>query len=97
MIFLVREVVTVINGTSALILALQAIGVKRGDEVLVQSMTYLSSFQAITALGAKPIPCDIKEDFTISLKDAQKKISKKTKAIMPVHYAGDPGDLDQNI
>lgn len=93
--FFGREVVTVINGTSALVLALQAIGVKRGDEVLVQSMTYLSSFQAISALGANPIPCDIKKDFTISLKDAQKKISKKTKAIMPVHYAGDPGNLNQ--
>ncbi len=93
--FFGREVVTVINGTSALLLGLQALGVKRGDEVLVQSMTYLSSFQAISALGAKPIPCDINDDFTISLEDAQKKISKKTKAIMPVHYAGDPGELDK--
>jgi dTDP-4-amino-4,6-dideoxygalactose transaminase len=75
--FFGREVVTVINGTSALLLGLQALGVKRGDEVLVQSMTYLSSFQAISALGAKPIPCDINEDFTISLEDAQKKKFRK--------------------
>jgi len=91
--FLNNNVTTVINGTSGLMMALQAIGIKSGDEVLVQSITYLSSFQAISALGAKPIACDVDENMNISLQDAQKKITKKTKAIMPVHYAGDPGNL----
>lgn len=93
--FFKNDVATVINGTTGLMLALQAVGVKKGDEVLVQSITYLASFQAISALGAKPIPCDIGEDFTISLNDAATKLTKKTKVIMPVHYAGDPGNLNE--
>lgn len=93
--FLNTNVSTVINGTTALSLALQSIDIKKGDEVLVQSLTYLSSFQAITSVGAKPVACDVNPDMTICLNDAQSKITKKTKAIMPVHYAGDPGNLDE--
>ena len=54
-----RPVVTVVNGTAALHLALESCGIGKDDEVLVQSITYLASFQAISASGAKPIPCDI--------------------------------------
>lgn len=93
--FFGREVVCVNTGTSALQLALQAVGIGRGDEVLVQSLTYVASFQAISATGAIPIPCEIYEDtLTINLNDAQKRITKNTKAIMPVHYSGKPGDLN---
>mgnify|MGYP001168967589 CR=1 FL=1 len=92
--FFNREVVCVVNGTSALHLALQAIGVSKGDEVLVQSVTYLSSYQSITATGAKPISCDVNiNNMSINLEDAKKKITSKTKAIMPVLYAGNPGNL----
>ncbi len=92
--FFKREALCVINGTAALQLALEAIGVKEGDEVIVPSLTYISSFQAISATGAKPIPCDINLDtFTIDINDAQKCISKYTKVIMPVHYAGGVGNL----
>ena len=95
-LFFKRKSLCVVNGTAALQLALQAIGLKKGDEVLVQSLTYLSSFQAISAVGAKPIACDIKlNSGTIDIKDARKKITKKTKAIMPVHYAGGVGDLKE--
>ena len=74
-------------------LALQAIGIKRGDEVLVQSLTYLSSFQAISATGAVPVACDVKlNSGTIDLLDARK--INKTKAIMPVHWVI-VGDLDE--
>jgi len=90
-----RPAICVVNGTAALQLALQAAGVGEGDEVLIQSMTYVASFQAIRATGAKPIACEIyPDDFTIDLKDAQNKISARTKAIMPVHYSGGGGDLD---
>ena len=90
--FFKRKALCVVNGTAALQLALQSIGIKRGDEVLVQSLTYLSSFQSISACGAIPVACDIKlETGTIDLDDAKKKITKKTKAIMPVHYAGNVG------
>jgi dTDP-4-amino-4,6-dideoxygalactose transaminase len=84
-----------VNGTAALHLALQAAGVGQGDEVLVQSLTYVASFQAITATGAKPVACDIlAATACIDLSDAARKITPKTKAIMPVHYAGGVGHLD---
>lgn len=92
--FLGRRVVCVANGTSALQLALQACGIKPGDEVLVQSLTYVATFQAISASGATPIACDIcPKTFTIDLDDASKKVTSRTKAIVPVHYAGGVGPL----
>ena len=94
--FLGRNVVCVSNGTAALQLSLQAAGIGIGDEVLVQSLTYLATFQAITATGATPIPCDIDlKTFTIDINDAKKKLSKKTAAIIPVHYSGGVGNLDE--
>jgi dTDP-4-amino-4,6-dideoxygalactose transaminase len=93
--FFERPVVCVANGTSALHLSCQALGIGAGDEVLVQSLTYIASFQAISATGATPIACDINPStLTINLEDARKRITSKTKAIMPVHYAGGVGDLD---
>ncbi len=93
--FFGRPTVCVVNGTAALHLALQAAGVGKGDEVLVQSLTYVASFQAITATGAKPVACDILPSTAcIDLSDAAVKITPNTKAIMPVHYAGGVGHLD---
>lgn len=93
--FLGRDVVCVSNGTAALQLSLQAAGIGIGDEVLVQSLTYLATFQAITATGATPIPCDIDlKTFTIDVNDANKKLSEKTAAIIPVHYSGGVGNLE---
>ena len=57
--FFGRPTVCVANGTMALQLALQACGIGIGDEVLVQSLTYVASFQAISATGAKPVACDV--------------------------------------
>jgi len=95
-ILLQRPVTTVVNGTAALHLALQSCGIGKDDEVLVQSITYLASFQAISASGAKPIPCDINLDtFTIDIEDAKKRLTSKTKAIMPVHYGGELGNYKQ--
>ena len=85
----------VVNGTAALQLAIQSVNISNGDEVLVPSLTYVSNFQSITANSAIPIPCDIDPDtLVIDVKDAEKKITKKTKAIMTVHYAGGVGDLE---
>ncbi len=90
-----EHVVCVNSGTAALHLAFMGIGLKPGDEVLVQSITYVASFQAITAAGARPVACEVlPETCTIDLRDAEKRITPKTKAIMPVHYAGRTGDLD---
>lgn len=93
--FFGREVVCVCNGTAALQLALQGVNVGAGAEVLVQSLTYLASFQSISATGAKPVACDINpETLTINLDDAERRLTEKTKAIMPVHYAGGAVGLD---
>ncbi|MEC8458235.1 MAG: DegT/DnrJ/EryC1/StrS family aminotransferase [Bacteroidota bacterium] len=89
-----RPSTCVINGTAALHLALQAVGVGLGDEVLVPSITYVSSFQAIAATGATPISCEIDPaTFCLDVKDAEARITEKTKAIMPVHYAGGMGSI----
>lgn len=91
-----REVCCVVNGTAALQLALQACEIKVDDEVIVPSLTYVSSFQAIKATGAKPIACDINIDtLCICINDLERKITSKTRAIMPVHYSGGCGDLDE--
>lgn len=94
--FFGREVVCVVNGTAALQLALQAADIGSGDEVLVQSLTYVASFQAITAVGAKPIACEVSQQtLTIDLRDAKSKLTPKVKAIMPVHYSGGVGNLSE--
>ena len=82
------EVVCVNTATSALQLALSALDIGLNDEVLVPSITYIGGFQAISAIGAKPIPCEINpETLFIDVDDAKRKVTNKTKAIMPVHYA----------
>jgi dTDP-4-amino-4,6-dideoxygalactose transaminase len=89
------NVVCVNTGTSALQLSLEAV-IQKGDEVLVPSLTFLSSFQAITAAGGIPIACEVyANSLTIDLEDALKKITNKTKVIMPVHYASNPYKLNQ--
>ena len=88
-------VVCVGSGTAALHLAVQAV-TKPSDEVLVQSLTFVSSYQAISATGAKPISCDVHpETITIDLSDAKYRLTQKTQAIMPVHYASNPGNLEK--
>ncbi len=90
-----REVVAVSSGTSALFLALDALGVKAGDEVIVPSLTFCASVQAITATGAKPVFCDVDADTAnLDLEDAARCITPRTRAIMPVHYAGNPCNQD---
>ena len=90
-----REVIAVNTGTSAIHLALDAIGISDGDEVLLPSFTFVATAQAITACGAKPVFCDINPDsLLIDIKDIERKITSRTKAIIPVHYAGYPCDMD---
>ncbi len=89
-----RPVVCVVNGTAALQLALQACGIGAGDEVLVQSLTYVASFQAISATGAVAMACDVDpQTLTLDLADAERRVTPKTRAIMPVHYSGGVGAL----
>ena len=90
-----KEVICVNTGTAALHLATECLGIGPGDEVLVPTITYVASFQAITAAGAKPVACDVTSDRVfIDLKDAERRLTSRTKAIMPVHYASDSQDMD---
>lgn len=94
--FFGRDVTLVNSGTAALHLAVQGAGIKEDDEVLVQSLTYVACFQAIRATGGVPVACEVDDDtLTIDLVDAERKLTPKTKAIMPIHYAGNPGNLDE--
>lgn len=89
-------VVCVNTGTSALHIALAALDIGLGDEVLVPSITYVASLQAISATGATPVLCDVLENNAfIDLSDASKRITPKTKAIMPVHYASNCYGMDK--
>lgn len=93
--FFSRTTLCVSSGTAAVQLALEACNIGPGDEVLVPSMTYVATFQAIKATGAEPVACDINEETClVDLKDALSKMSKNTKAIIPVHYTGGVGNLD---
>jgi dTDP-4-amino-4,6-dideoxygalactose transaminase len=90
-----RFVLCANTGTSALHLALAASGIGAGDEVLVPSLTFVASFQAIAMTGARPVACDVDADTgLLDLDDARRRLTSRTKAVMPVHYGGFAGDLD---
>lgn len=94
--YLGRPVVCVVNGTAALHLAVQGCNLGPGDEALVQSLTYVASFQAISATGAKPVACDIDPNTgTLDWRDAERRLTSRTKAVMPVHYTGGVGALEE--
>ena len=90
------HVIAVNNGTAALHLALLALGIGPGDEVIVPSLTFVGCFQMITATGATPIPCEVYPNtLSMDLADVESKITERTRALMPVHYAGFPCDQDR--
>jgi perosamine synthetase len=92
----VKNVVSINSGTSALLAALIAADVKIGDEVLLPSFTFVATANSILAAGAKPVFVDInKYDYTIDVSDLKAKITKKTRAIVPVHLYGHPSDMDE--
>lgn len=84
----VNHVFGVADGTNALILGLKAIGIGSGDEIIVPSHTYIASAAAVALVGAKPVLCDIGKDNLIDPISVEQKITKNTKAIMPVHVNG---------
>jgi len=76
------------SGTDAIKLPLKAIGIKPGDEVITAANTFVATVGAITELGAKPVFVDCDDTFCMDVSLIEKKISKKTKAIVPVHFTG---------
>ncbi|MBQ3225477.1 MAG: DegT/DnrJ/EryC1/StrS family aminotransferase [Clostridia bacterium] len=86
--------ILVSSGTGALMSALAGLGIGPGDEVIVPGYTFMASASAVLAVGAIPVLAEINETMTIDPKDIEKKISKYTKAIIPVHICGYPCDMD---
>jgi len=83
------------SGTSALIVALMAIGLKPGDEVIMPVNTFIATAEAVSILGGKPVFVDIHPDYyTIDVTQIEDKITEKTKAIIPVHLYGQCADMD---
>ena len=82
------------SGTGALISALVGMGIGPGDEVIVPGYTFMASASAVLAVGAIPVLTEIDETMTIDVEDIKKKISKHTKAIIPVHICGYPCNMD---
>ena len=93
-----KNVIAVNTGTSALHLALDAFGVGKGDEVIVPSLTFAATIQPIISLGATPVFCEVHEqDLLIDLNDVERRITPNTKAVIPIHYCGNPCDMDRLI
>lgn len=84
----IKNVVGLSSGSSALYLALKALNIKKGDEVITTPFTWIITVNAILEVGAKPIFVDIKDDFNIDPEKISSKITKKTKAIIPMHVGG---------
>ena len=87
--------ISVGNGTDALFLSLRALNIGNGDEVITTPYTFIATIGSIATSGAKPVFVDIKNDYNIDENKIESAITKKTKAIMPVHWAGRPCELDK--
>jgi len=91
----VKHAVAVASGTDALHLALIAAGIKRGDEVITTPFTFIATAEAVSYIGAAPVFVDIHPDtFNMDVSKIEAAITKKTRAILPVHLYGQPADMD---
>jgi dTDP-3-amino-2,3,6-trideoxy-4-keto-D-glucose/dTDP-3-amino-3,4,6-trideoxy-alpha-D-glucose/dTDP-2,6-dideoxy-D-kanosamine transaminase len=88
-----KYAVGVNSGTDAIKLPLKAIGIKPGDEIITAANTFVATVGAITELGAKPVFVDCDDTFCMDVNLIEKKITKKTKAIVPVHFTGYMTDM----
>ena len=90
-----RHAAAVTSGTAALICGLMGLGVGPGDEVIVPAYTWIASASAVTMVGAIPVLADVDESLTLDPEDVERKITRRTRAIMPVHMRGAPSDMDR--
>jgi len=91
-----KYAVAVNSGTAALQAALYALDVKQGDEVLIPSFTFVATANSVVSVGAKPVFVDIlKENFTMDPDDLRKKISRRSKAVIPVHIYGNMAYMNE--
>ena len=91
-----KYAITVNSGTAALQASLHALDIKKGDEVIIPSFTFVATANAVVSTGAKPVFVDIlKENYTMDPNDLQKKITKKTRAIILVHLYGNVSHIEE--
>ncbi|GLI52418.1 DegT/DnrJ/EryC1/StrS family aminotransferase [Thermodesulfovibrio yellowstonii] len=91
-----KNAVAVNSCTAGLHLALRAIGLKEGDEVIVPTITFVATAEVVNYFKAKPVLVDVEKDtHLIDVSKIEEKITPKTKAIIPVHYSGQPADMDE--
>jgi len=91
-----KYAVGVSNATSALYLSLKALGIKENDEVIIPDLTFVATANSVLQTGATPVLADIDEEtLNISTESIIKNISRKTKVIIPVHFAGTPCDMQK--
>jgi dTDP-4-amino-4,6-dideoxygalactose transaminase len=90
----VKHALATNGGTSSIMAALVALGVGRGDEVIVPGYTFVASISAVIAVGGTPILAEVDESLTMDPSEIEQRISKRTKVIMPVHMLGNPSDID---
>lgn len=90
----VRFAIAVNSGTDALILALRALGIGPGDEVITVPNSFISSTSCIMLVGAQPVFVDVRDDYNMDPAQLEQAVTLKTKAILPVHLTGRPADMD---
>jgi dTDP-4-amino-4,6-dideoxygalactose transaminase len=91
----VKHSISVGNGTDALVIALKALGIGKGDEVITTPFTFFATAESISFVGATPVFVDVDiNTYNIDPSKIEEKITEKTKAIMPVHIFGQPCDMD---
>lgn len=93
--FFGQDVAVTGSGTAGLHLALQSLGVGPGDEVIVPTITYVATFMAVSATGAKPIPAGVNESFLLDPKEIKRLFNSRTKCVLPVLYAGLSSNLEE--
>lgn len=91
----VGHAVAVNSATAGLEASLAALGVGPGDEVIVPSMTFCATANVVVHLGAKPVLVDSREDFNVDPQAIAAAVSPRTRAIIPVHFGGQPADMDE--
>lgn len=89
-----KHAVAVCNGTSGLYICLKALGIGRGDEVIVPNLTFVATANAVILAGATPVLCEIRKDtFCLDVEHAKKLVTARSRAIIPVHLYGQSADL----
>ena len=90
-----KYAVGISSGSDALIISLMALGIGAGDEVITTPFTFIATVEVILEMDAKPVFVDIEEDtYNLDISKVERAVTKKTRAIIPVHLYGQPADAD---